>query len=71
MTVQIEYLLNNEEKTQEIEAKNITMAVDIFENAFRHAIRTGSVKYLCAYEKKIDLYLDSIMRCVRQNLGSH
>ncbi len=69
MTVQIEYLLNNEEKTQEIEAKDVATAIDIFEDAWQYAISKGYVKYLCAYEKKIDLYPDSIMRCVRQNLG--
>lgn len=69
MIVQIEYLFNNEEKVQEIETKDIATAIEMFECAFGHAIRTGSVKYLCAYEKKIDLYPDDIMRCVRQNLG--
>ena len=69
MTVQIEYLLNNEEKVQEIEAKDVATAIDIFEDAWQYAILKGSVKYLCASEKQIDLYPDSIMRCVRQNLG--
>lgn len=69
MIVQIEYLFNNEEKVQEIIATDIKTAIEMFEYAFAYAIRNGSVKYLCASEKQIDLYPDSIMRCVRQNLG--
>ena len=48
MTVQIEYLLNNEEKVQEIEAKDVATAIDIFEDAWQYAISKGYVKYLCA-----------------------
>lgn len=69
MIVNVEYLLNNEEKVQEINATDVATAIEMFEYAFEYAIRNGSVKYLCASEKQIELYPDSIMRCVRQNLG--